>query len=836
MTTNIGTIKPVKIEDEMRGSYLDYAMSVIVSRALPDVRDGLKPVHRRILYAMNDLSLRSNSPYKKSARIVGEVLGKYHPHGDTSVYDAMVRMAQGFSMRYALIDGQGNFGSVDNDPPAAMRYTEARMTRISEEMLTDIEKNTVDFVPNFDSSLQEPTVLPAQLPILLLNGTSGIAVGMTTSIPPHNLGELCDAIVKLIENADVSLEELLEIVKGPDFPTAGIIMGKEGIRSAYTTGHGKAVIRARASTEESTKGGRSQIIVTELPYQTNKAVLVEKIAELAKGKKIEGIAEVRDESDRDGIRVVIDLKREGQAAQVLNNLYKHTAMQSTFFINMLALVNGQPRVIGLKATLQHFIDFRREIVVRRSQFDLKKAEERAHILEGLKKALDQLDAVIATIKQSHTADEARNNLMQFFGLSQEQAQAILDMQLRRIAALEREKISDEYKQLTKTIKGLEGLLTSPEKILFLIRDEILDLKNKYADERLTELREEEAIAFKKEDLVPHQEVAVTISQRGYVKRLPRDTYKMQHRGGKGIVGMVTREADAVQHLIIADTHNLLLFFTNRGRMNPLKCYDLPSESSRTAKGLPLVNLIPLEETERITALIPIKDFAEDLLLLMTTRNGLFRRTPLKAFANARINGIRAIILNKDDELVSVRLAPSDSDVVIVTEKGQSIRFNASTVPLRSRNSRGVKGIRLDPGDKVVSMDVVRPESYLLTITRYGYGKLTNLRYYRPQRRAGRGLRTFKTNAKTGLVATATVVEGSEELMLISRNGKIVSTSVEQISVQSRITQGVSIMRLGEDDSVAAIACFDRRNDRDKSPVAETQSKEKPAAEEEPQTP
>ncbi|MFC1968840.1 DNA gyrase subunit A, partial [Chloroflexota bacterium] len=582
-----GLIKPIDIEDEMRGSYLDYAMSVIVSRALPDVRDGLKPVHRRILYAMDGLGLHYTGPHKKSARIVGEVLGKYHPHGDASVYDAMVRMAQDFSMRYVLVDGQGNFGSVDNDPPAAMRYTEARMAKITEEIMSDIDKDTVAFVPNFDDSLKEPTVLPSRLPNMLVNGSSGIAVGMSTNIPPHNLGEVCDALAYLVDNPEATIDDLTRFIKGPDFPTAGVILGQEGIRDAYATGHGKVVVRAKAVVGESPRSERHQILITELPYQVNKAALVERIAKLAREKKIEGIDELRDESDRHGMRIVIELKRGSQPQQVLNNLYKQTALQSAFFVNMLALVEGQPKVLSLKEALQHHISFRHEVITRRSQFDLRRAKERAHILEGLKIALDNLDKVIAVIRGSESADSARTNLMQNFNLSQVQAQAILDMQLRRLAALERQKIDEDYAEVLKTIAYLEDLLANPRKILFLIKEEVGELKAKYGDPRRTQVSEEQAVEFRLEDLVPHEEVVVTLSNRGYLKRVPSQAYRQQHRGGRGARGMAMQEIDGVCHILLADTHDDMLFFTDRGRVFHLKCYEIPQDISRSGKGMPL---------------------------------------------------------------------------------------------------------------------------------------------------------------------------------------------------------------------------------------------------------
>jgi len=805
----LGKVKPVNIEDEMKSSYLDYAMSVIVSRALPDVRDGLKPVQRRILYAMNDMGLNHTSSYKKSARIVGEVLGKYHPHGDSSVYEAMVRMAQGFSMRYCLVDGQGNFGSEDNDPPAAMRYTEARLTAISERMLVDIDKDTVDFVPNFDDSLKEPAVLPALLPNLLVNGSSGIAVGMATNIPPHNLGEVCDAISYLIDNPEATVEELTQFVKGPDFPTAGIILGDEGIKNAYATGHGRIVVRARTHV-----GERRQIIVTELPYQTNKAALVERIAGLVRDKKIGGISELRDESDRQGMRIVIELRREAQSQQVLNNLYKYTAMQSAFFVNMLALVNGQPRVLSLKEALRYHIDFRHEIITRRSRFELKVAKARAHILEGLKIALDHIDKVIATIRKSENAEKARHALMTEFGLSQAQAQAILDMQLRRLANLERRRILDEYAEVVKTIAYLEDLLANPRRILLLIKENVDELRSKYGDPRRTEISEQEVEVFGEEDLIPHQRVVVTLSNRGFIKRVPSRAYQPQHRGGKGIIGMITRENDAVRLLVMADTHDNLLFFTNRGKVFRLKCYEIPPGSSRVAKGVAVVNLFPVDEKELVADVVAVSKFIPDTYLLQTTRRGVIKRTPLDKFASVRSNGLIAMNVKKGDELLSARLANDDDDVILVTRKGQSIRFAVSGLRATSRTSGGVRGIHLMPNDQVISMEVAAPESFLLVVTVNGFGKLTPVKRYPRQHRAGSGVRTFQTTGKTGEIAAAKLTSLSQQVMIISSDGIVINTPVKEkdprqgITIQGRSTQGVRLMRLGDGDEVVAVACYD----------------------------
>jgi len=808
-----GIVKPVNIEDEMRSSYIDYAMSVIVSRALPDVRDGLKPVHRRILYAMNDMGLRHSSPHRKSVRIVGEVLGKYHPHGDTSVYDAMVRMAQDFSMRYPMVDGQGNFGSVDADPPAAMRYTEARLAKIAEEMLVDIEKDTVDFIPNFDDSQQEPTVLPTVLPNLLLNGSSGIAVGMATNIPPHNLGEVCGAIDYLIDNPGATIEELTKFVQGPDFPTAGIIQGREGIINAYTTGHGKLVVRAKAHISSPTAAGRSQIIVSELPYQTNKAALVENIAELVRNKKVEGIADLRDESDRQGMRVVIELKKEAQPQKVLNNLYKYTSMQSSFFVNMLALVDGQPKVISLREALQHFVDFRREVIKRRSRFELKQARARAHILEGLRIALDKIDAIISTIRKSETAEAARKNLMEGFGLTQIQAQAILDMQLRRLANLERQKILDEFAEVVKTIAYLEDLLANPRRILVLIKEDVEGIKSKYGDERRTSIVEQGALEFTEEDLIPHERVAVTLSSRGFVKRIPSKTYPTQHRGGVGRIGQVTRDTDAVMLLVVADTHDDLFFFTDRGKVFYLKCHEVPA-ASRTSKGLAIINLLSIAEGERVTSMAATTGLMPDAYLVMATKLGEIKKTSLDKFAAVRSSGLISMDLEPGDELISTCIARDEDDVVLVTRKGQSICFGVSSLRAASRTSGGVRAIRLARGDEVVSMDRVDQEAFLLVVSEGGYGKITPLDRYPRQHRAGMGVRTFKIVDKTGDVTAARVVTPKQQVMLISAEGMVTLTPIKEkdprqgISTQGRSTQGVRVMTLDEGDRLVAITAVE----------------------------
>ncbi len=811
----LGKVRPVDIEKEMSSSYLDYAMSVIVARALPDVRDGLKPVQRRILYAMDELGLAPNSPHKKSARIVGEVLGKYHPHGDAPVYEAMVRLAQDFSMRYPLISGQGNFGSIDNDPPAAMRYTEARLALIAEQMLVDIDKDTVDFMANFDDSLKEPLVLPTQLPNLLVNGSAGIAVGMATSIPPHNLSEVCDAIAYLIENPEATVDELTQFIKGPDFPTAGIIRGGEGIKNAYATGRGKVVVQAKAMIGDSAGGGRRQIVVTELPYQTNKAALVERIAELVKNKKVEGISGLRDESDRQGMRIVIELKREAPPKQVLNNLFKHTAMQSSFFVNMLALVDGQPRVISLREALQYYIDFRHQVITRRSKFELKQAKARAHILEGLKIALDHINKVIAAIKKSATAEAARKALMSGFGLSQAQAQAILDMQLRRLANLERKKIADEYAELVKTIAYLEDLLANPKRILLLIKEEVSQLKEGFGDERRTEISEEEITEFREEDLIPHQRVVVTLSQRGFVKRVVSRSYRSQHRGGRGIIGMVTREADAVRLLVVADTHDHLLFFTNRGRVFYLKCHEIPADISRVAKGTAVINLFSVADKERVTAMVALPDFAPGSYLLMATRLGEVKKTTADKFAAVRSSGLIAMDLEAGDELVAARLATDKDDMLLVSQEGQAIRFAVKDLRAASRTSGGVRGIRLSSADQVVAMDVVRPKSYVLVATSGGFGKLTPVDAYPRQHRAGGGVRTFKLVEKTGQVSAAEVVSLAQQVMIVSAEGIVIQTPVKEkdpkqgISIQGRSTQGVRLMKLDPGDEVVAIASFEK---------------------------
>ena len=806
----IGIVKLIDIEDEMKSSYLAYAMSVIVSRALPDARDGLKPVQRRVLYAMDGIGLRHNSPYKKSARIVGEVLGKYHPHGDAPVYEAMVRMAQAFSLRYPLVDGQGNFGSVDNDPPAAMRYTEARLSEIAEEILVDIEKNTVDFVPNFDDSLQEPSVLPARLPNLLVSGSSGIAVGMTTNIPPHNLSEICDAIVYLIDNPQAAVEELMELVKGPDFPTAGIILGEEGIGNAYTTGQGKIVLRAKTN-ELTSKSGKRQIVVTELPYQVNKAALVERIAELVKAKRISGIAEVRDESDREGMRIVIELKKEAQSQQVLNNLYKYTSMQSAFFVNMVALVNGQPKVINLKEAITCYIDFRVQVITRRSQFELKKAKDRAHILEGFRIALNNMDQVIKIIRQSRTVESARVDLMAAFALSQIQAQAILDMQLRRLAGLEQEKITEEYATVIKNISYLEDLLADSRKVLSLIAQDARELKSKYGDPRRTVVRAEEIEEFRTEDLVPHEAMVVTLTSRGFIKRISMSAYRLQRRGGKGVMGMVTRGGDTVNHILVADTHDNLLFFTSTGKVYCLRCYEIPEDSSRTAKGIALVNLLPIDLEDEVTVLLAIASFPSDRFLLMATRGGVIKKTTLSEFASIRRSGLIAMGLRHGDRLISAGVVSEEDEAILVSRNGKAIRFRVKNLRTASRTSGGVRGIRL-VDDHVIGMGIVFPDAYVLTVTQNGLGKLTPIKNYPVHNWGGKGMWAYRVSPKTGNLAASKLVSPQGSLVMLSDSGNVVNIPMEQVSIQGRNGRGARLMTLAEGNSVISVTWVFRQDE------------------------
>ncbi|MEZ4646847.1 MAG: DNA gyrase subunit A [Chloroflexota bacterium] len=806
----IGTVSTIDINQEMRNSYLDYAMSVIVSRALPDARDGLKPVHRRILYAMHDMGIRHNTPHRKSARIVGEVLGKYHPHGDSSVYDAMVRMAQDFSMRYMLVDGQGNFGSIDGDSAAAMRYTEARLGRIANELLGDIDKETVDFVPNFDDTLPEPDLLPARLPNLLLNGSSGIAVGMATNIPPHNLSEVCDAIIYLIDRQDdldnVTLDELMQFIKGPDFPTGGIILGSEGVRNAYATGRGRVIIRAVATVEELPRNPeRQRINITEIPFQVNKAMLIERIAELVNKGVITDISDLRDASDRRGISIIVELKRHAQPLKVLNQLYKHTSLQTTFGVQMLALVDKQPTLLSLKRALQIYIDHRVTVITRRTQFELNKALKRQHILEGLLIALDHLDAVIDTIRQSPDADEARTRLMGNFGLSEAQATAILDMQLRRLAALERQKIEDEYKEVSAHIEYLRGLLADKQKILTLVKEDMVYLKETYGDERRSQIAFGLDAEINMEDIIPDEDVLISITQRGYIKRTPVSAYRKQQRGGKGLIGMSTREKDELEHLFAAGSHNTILFFSNRGKVYAEKTYNIP-ELDRTAKGTSLMNILPLLPEEKITAALPVHDFADAEYLTMITRKGRIKRVEVNMFENVRPSGLIAINLDDDDMLGWVKLTPGEQDLVLVSEQGKGIRFSEEDVRPMGRAAAGVYAMRLDDWDNIAGADVVDPDGYLLVITENGYGKQTSLDEYRTQNRYGQGVRAMNLSPeRTGKIVSARVVGRGDEVTCISANGIMLRTAVDDISIQGRITQGVRVMDLRGDDTVASVA-------------------------------
>ncbi|MSQ07255.1 MAG: DNA gyrase subunit A [Dehalococcoidia bacterium] len=826
-----GHIHPVRIQDEMRSSYISYAMSVIVSRALPDVRDGLKPVQRRILFAMHEMGIRPNTAYKKSARIVGEVLGKYHPHGDSSVYDAQVRLAQAFSLRYPLVDGQGNYGSVDGDPPAAMRYTEARLAAIADELLADIDLNTVDFTTNFDDSLREPTVLPSRLPNLLINGASGIAVGMATNLPPHNLSEICDAICLVINNPDCTPEELMQLVPGPDFPTAGIIRGRAGIVEAYTTGRGRIVMEAATEIEE-TKGGRQQIIVTELPYQVNKATLVEKIAQLVRDKRIEGISDIRDESDRQGMRMVMELRRDAPAGVVLRNLYRHTALRSSFNVIMLAIVNGQPQVLPLKRAISLFVEHRQVVVRRRSEFLLQRARDRDHIVQGLLLALDRMDEVVSIIRGSADVEAARTNLMAQLQLTQIQAQAILDMQLRRLAALEREKLDDEHKELLQTIAELEDLLSSPVNILAKVQEETKQIKTDFGDARRTLIQEDEIGEESEEDRIAHANLLITLSQRGYIKRVPAETYRTQHRGGKGVRGMTTREDDFLRELHVVDTHNTLLFFTNRGRVYPIKAYQIPGDTSRTTRGTLLVNLLPLVPGEQVQAMLPVKSVKDEDLLILGTRMGEVKALRMAELANIRAAGLITMDLEEKDELVGVSPLGQAEDVVMISQGGQSIRFPVTDLTPRSRSAGGVRGMRLVEGDIVVAMGTVTPDSHLLVVSRSGYGKSTPLAKYRRQARGGYGILTFKVTDKTGPVAAAQVVTDApgQEIFVISAKAQVVRINLEDVRETGRNTQGVIIWRDRDpDDTLASIACF-HDTSPETSPEPEAQPEPEPAPE------
>ncbi|MEC0307587.1 DNA gyrase subunit A [Paenibacillus sp. GM2FR] len=805
---NFSQIKDRDIGTEMRESFMDYAMSIIVSRALPDVRDGMKPVHRRILYAMSELGMAPDKPHKKSARIVGEVIGKYHPHGDSAVYESMVRMAQDFSMRYMLVDGHGNFGSIDGDMAAAMRYTEARLSKIAMEMLRDINKETVDFAPNYDGEEQEPVVLPARYPNLLVNGVSGIAVGMATNIPPHNLGEVIDGVQAMIRNPDITPMELMDYIQGPDFPTAGYILGREGIRQAYRTGRGSVTMRAKATIEEN--NNKARIVVHEIPYQVNKARLVEKIAELVRDKRIDGITDLRDESDRNGMRIVIELRRDVNPNVVLNNLYKHTAMQSNFGINMLAIVNNEPKILNLRDVLFHYLEHQVVVIRRRTEFELKKAEARAHILEGLRIALDHLDEVIALIRASQTTEAAREGLMERFGLSHEQAQAILDMRLQRLTGLEREKIENEYQELLARIAELREILANEHLVLQIINDELQEIKERFSDERRTEITVGED-SILDEDLIPREEVIITITHTGYIKRLPANTYRSQKRGGRGVVGMDTKSEDFVEHLFVTNSHHYLMFFTDKGKAYRLKAYEIP-ELSRTARGTPIINLIQIEQGESINAVIPVESFDSDNFLFFATRQGVVKKTPLEDYVNIRKGGLIAINLREDDSLIEVKLTDGQQEIIMGTAQGMSIRFKESDVRSMGRSATGVKGITLDDHDEVIGMDVVDQELDILIVTTKGYGKRTPASDYRSQTRGGKGIKTINITEKNGPVVALKVVKSEEDLMIITASGTIIRTSMEGISTMGRYAQGVKLINIREDDSVGTVCRADKSDE------------------------
>ncbi|PLR94021.1 DNA gyrase subunit A [Bacillus sp. T33-2] len=807
-------VKEINISQEMRSSFLDYAMSVIVARALPDVRDGLKPVHRRILYAMHDLGMHADKPFKKSARIVGEVIGKYHPHGDSAVYDTMVRMAQDFNYRYMLVDGHGNFGSVDGDAAAAMRYTEARMSKISMELLRDINKDTIDYQDNYDGSEREPAVLPSRFPNLLVNGTSGIAVGMATNIPPHQLGEVIDGVLAVSKDPDITIQELMEFVPGPDFPTAGLILGRSGIRKAYETGRGSITLRAKVEIEQKANG-KEVIIVKELPYQVNKAKLIEKIAELVRDKKIDGITDLRDESDRRGMRIYIEVRKDANANVLLNNLYKQTALQTSFGINLLALVDGQPKVLNLKQCLKYYLDHQKVVIRRRTEFELRKAEARAHILEGLRVALDHLDAVINLIRSSRTTEEAREGLMTQFNLSDKQAQAILDMRLQRLTGLEREKIEDEYQSLVKLIAELKAILADEEKVLEIIREELTEIKDRFNDKRRTEIVSGGLEFIEDEDLIPREHIVITLTHNGYIKRLPVSTYRSQRRGGRGIQGMGTNEDDFVEHLITTSTHDTLLFFTNKGKVYRSKGYEIP-EFSRTAKGIPIINLLGVEKGEWVNAIIPVEEFVDDWFLFFTTKEGISKRSPLTSFANIRNNGLIALNLREDDELISVRLTDGSKEIIIGTKKGLLIRFPETDVRSMGRTATGVKGISIAENDEVVGMEVLEESTDILIVTKNGYGKRTHASEYRIQYRGGKGIKTANITDKNGDLVTMKVVTGEEDLMLITTRGVLIRIPVSSISITGRNTMGVKLISLdkAENEAVSTVAKVDRDEEKD----------------------
>jgi DNA gyrase subunit A len=811
MSTLSEKILHINIEDELKSSYIDYSMSVIVSRALPDVRDGLKPVHRRVLYGMNELGLAPNRAYKKSARIVGEVLGKYHPHGDSAIYETMVRMEQDFSLRYPLVDGQGNFGSVDGDSAAAMRYTEARLAPIALEMLRDLEKDTVDFAPNFDDSLEEPRVMPALLPNLLVNGSSGIAVGMATNIPPHNLGEIVTGLLAMIENPDIEPSELMKHVIAPDFPTGGIIFGYQGVQDAYLTGRGRIVVRARANVETQ-KNGRESIIVTELPYQVNKANLIEKIAELVKEGKVEGISTIRDESDRDGMRMVIEIKRDGSPEVVLNNLYKHTSMQTTFGAIMLALVDGRPKVLTLREMMQHFLEFRHEVVVRRTRFELAEAEKRAHILEGYIIALDNIDEVIETIKKSKDVENARANLMRKFKLSEVQAKAILDMRLQRLTGLERQKIEAEYKEVIQLIARLRGILENATLRWTLIGDELRALRDKYADRRRTEIIYDYS-EFRIEDMIAEEDVVITISHQGFIKRTPASTYRRQGRGGKGVAGAMNREDDFVEHMFVASTHHYILFFTDKGRCYWLKVFEVP-ETGRTARGRSIINLINKQKDENVAAFVTVKEFDDQHYIVMVTAKGTIKKTVLSAYGNPRTTGIIAINLNDDDDLVEAKITDGTNDILIATREGQAIRFAESDVRDMGRNATGVRGINLGDMDRVIGMIIARQAANVLVVSEKGSGKRTDISAYRHTRRGGKGVITMNVTEKTGRVMRIMEVSDSDDLVVMTEKGMVIRQHVKDIRVLGRTAQGVRLINLKEGDTIADVARVAKDDDED----------------------
>lgn len=812
-------VQEVNISQEMRSSFLDYAMSVIVSRAIPDVRDGLKPVHRRILYAMNDLGMTPDKAYKKSARIVGEVIGKYHPHGDAAVYETMVRMAQDFSYRYMLVDGHGNFGSIDGDPAAAMRYTEARMSKISMELLRDINKDTIDYKDNYDGSEKEPEVLPSRFPNLLVNGSSGIAVGMATNIPPHQLGEVIDGILALSKNPDITISELMEYIPGPDFPTAGLIMGRRGIRRAYETGRGSITLRAKAEIETKSNG-KEAIIITEIPYQVNKAKLIEKIAELARDKRIDGITDLRDESDRRGMRIVIEVRKDANANVLLNNLYKHTALQTSFGINLLALVDGQPKVLNLKQCLHYYLEHQKVVIRRRTEFDLRKAEARAHILEGLRIALDHIDEIINLIRSSQTTDIARQGLMERFSLSEKQAQAILDMRLQRLTGLEREKIEEEYQNLIRLIAELKAILADEEKVLQIIRDELLEIKERFNDKRRTAIMDSGVDEIEDEDLIPEENIVISLTHNGYIKRLPLSTYKSQKRGGKGIQGMGTNENDFVEHLITTSTHDTILFFTNKGKVYKTKGYEIP-ELGRTAKGIPIINVLGIEKDEWINTMIAVEEYHENWYLVFTTKHGITKRTPLREYAHIRTNGLIALTLRENDELISVKLTDGNQDIVIGTKNGMMIRFKETEVRSMGRTSTGVKGITLDDDDEVIGMELLHDGEEVLIVTRNGYGKRTHEAEYRIQGRGGKGLRTCRITPKNGPLVAIKTISGEEDIMLMTAGGVLIRMDVQDISRTGRNAQGVKLIRLDEDEYVATVAVVEKE-ESDKEEDQETE--------------